>query len=202
MDALIVIFITGLVGLFVGMMKKPVLTLSITITGLVTALGVGGSTPSVLAFYLDDFDYHRNWFSITVLNSGLRGTIFNKKNNTKSLLTIERNTTNGLISQIGAVNTSPISMTILNTVSIAWYCVCCTVNGTLVTGYLNGSQVNTANLAAALDTSSDYMGIGASVLTTGSYHTGLISSIKFYNRALSASEVLQNFNATRGRFNI
>jgi NADH-quinone oxidoreductase subunit N len=37
MDALIVIFITGLVGLFVGMMKKPVLTLSITITGLVTA---------------------------------------------------------------------------------------------------------------------------------------------------------------------
>jgi len=142
------------------------------------------------------------WFSITVLNSGLRGVIFTKKNNTKSLLTIERNTTNGLISQIGAVNTSPISMTILNTVSIAWYCVSCTVNGTLATGYLNGSQVNTANLAAALDTSDDYMGIGASVLTTSSYHTGLISSIKFYNRALSATEIRQNFDATRGRFGI
>ncbi|MFM7682337.1 MAG: NADH-quinone oxidoreductase subunit N [Bacteroidota bacterium] len=37
MDALIVIFITGLVGLFVGMMKKPVLTLSISALGLVTA---------------------------------------------------------------------------------------------------------------------------------------------------------------------
>jgi NADH-quinone oxidoreductase subunit N len=37
MDALMVIFITGLVGLFVGMMKKPVLTVSISALGLVTA---------------------------------------------------------------------------------------------------------------------------------------------------------------------
>ena len=37
MDALIVIFITGLLGLFVGMMKKPVLTVSISALGLVTA---------------------------------------------------------------------------------------------------------------------------------------------------------------------
>jgi len=37
MDALIVIFITGLVGLFVGMMKKPVLTVSISAFGLVAA---------------------------------------------------------------------------------------------------------------------------------------------------------------------
>ena len=37
MDALIVIFITGLVGLFVGMMKKPVLTLSVSAIGLATA---------------------------------------------------------------------------------------------------------------------------------------------------------------------
>ena len=37
MDALIVIFITGLVGLFVGMMKKPVLTLTISSLGLVTS---------------------------------------------------------------------------------------------------------------------------------------------------------------------
>ncbi len=37
MDALIVIFITGLIGLFVGMMKKPVLSLSISVLGLISA---------------------------------------------------------------------------------------------------------------------------------------------------------------------
>lgn len=37
MDALIVIFIAGLIGLFVGMMKKPVLSLSISVIGLVSA---------------------------------------------------------------------------------------------------------------------------------------------------------------------
>jgi NADH-quinone oxidoreductase subunit N len=37
MDALIVIFIAGLIGLFVGMLKKPVLSLSISVIGLVSA---------------------------------------------------------------------------------------------------------------------------------------------------------------------
>ena len=35
MDALIVIFITGLISLFVGMLKKPYLTLGIIASGLV-----------------------------------------------------------------------------------------------------------------------------------------------------------------------
>jgi hypothetical protein len=34
------------------------------------------------------------------------------------------------------------------------------------------------------------------------YATGNISIIKAYNRALTAAEVQQNFNALRGRFNI
>jgi hypothetical protein len=37
MDALIVIFITALIGLFVGMMKKPNLTLAISVLGLSAA---------------------------------------------------------------------------------------------------------------------------------------------------------------------
>jgi hypothetical protein len=32
--------------------------------------------------------------------------------------------------------------------------------------------------------------------------SGNISQIKIYNRALSAQEVLQNFNSTRSRFNL
>ena len=34
------------------------------------------------------------------------------------------------------------------------------------------------------------------------YLVGNVSSLKFYNKALTASEISQNFNALRGRFGI
>ena len=40
MDALIVIFITGLIGLFTGLLKKPTLNLIITLCGLAVAFAV------------------------------------------------------------------------------------------------------------------------------------------------------------------
>jgi hypothetical protein len=53
---------------------------------------------------------------------------------------------------------------------------------------------------------------GFGMLTATSYNFGTIgstdrassafSSLKLYNRALSASEVLQNFNALRGRYGV
>ena len=50
--------------------------------------------------------------------------------------------------------------------------------------------------------------VGASVLKIGSYpppseyFNGNIASVKIYNRALSSSEILQNYNATKGRFGL
>jgi hypothetical protein len=37
---------------------------------------------------------------------------------------------------------------------------------------------------------------------TGQQWNGLIYSVKIYNRALSATEITQNFNSTRGRFQL
>jgi hypothetical protein len=34
------------------------------------------------------------------------------------------------------------------------------------------------------------------------YYRGIISKFKIYNKALTAQEVLQNYNATKGRFNL
>jgi hypothetical protein len=74
-------------------------------------------------------------------------------------------------------------------------------NGTTVSMYVNGvAQANTMNLA------------GFGMLTATSYNFGTIgstdrassafSSLKIYNRSLSAAEVSQNFNALRGRYGI
>lgn len=44
--------------------------------------------------------------------------------------------------------------------------------------------------------------LGAPGTGLGSYHNGKISNYLIYNKALSANEIKQNFNATRGRYGI
>lgn len=82
-----------------------------------------------------------------------------------------------------------------------WYCGAVTFNTT--SGwvlYLNGLQENTSISTTTF--------IGNGEILVGAYSTGAncftgrIASVLVYNRVLSASEVLQNFNANRNRFGI
>ena len=85
-----------------------------------------------------------------------------------------------------------------------WYHVIGTYNGTTVIQYVNG----------AVDTQLSYTGISQSggeiriagrwddLAGSGNYFPGDISVVRIYNTALQASEVVQNFNATRGRYGI
>jgi hypothetical protein len=47
-----------------------------------------------------------------------------------------------------------------------------------------------------------YIGSLENNLGLSRYWTGNIFQVKIYNRALSASEIQQNFNATRARFGV
>jgi hypothetical protein len=74
--------------------------------------------------------------------------------------------------------------------------------GANIRGYKNG--VLTTNSVAApagsvSGTTSLFLG---SNLGTGLYWAGEISNVSLYNRALTAAEIQQNFNALRGRFGI
>jgi hypothetical protein len=42
----------------------------------------------------------------------------------------------------------------------------------------------------------------ASILGTARFLTGNIAAVSIYNKALSSSEALQNYNALKGRFNL
>lgn len=86
-----------------------------------------------------------------------------------------------------------------------WY----QVVGTYTSGdrrlYINGIQVNSNATTGTLSTNASGASIGAYGGETGGhsyYYNGNISNVKIYNRALSASEVMQNFNAIRGRYGI
>ena len=97
----------------------------------------------------------------------------------------------------GAVEQSNTLMN-LNT----WYNICVTYLGnTIVLMYLNGVLDATKNTGATWGSGNTNPRLGS--WYNGSYpFGGKISNIQVYNRALSASEVQQNFNATRARFGI
>lgn len=75
-------------------------------------------------------------------------------------------------------------------------------SGTTHTLYGNGITNTTSGIVSAttLDTSSFYVARPNHV--SNSYYKGNIALVKLYNRALSSSEVLQNYNAIKSRFNL
>jgi hypothetical protein len=80
-----------------------------------------------------------------------------------------------------------------------WFCTAIVINGLSVTGYLNGTQDYTGAYSAF--TTQDYAVLGRH--GTGSYYyDGKIGKVSVYNNALTAAEVLQNYNATKSRFGL
>ena len=93
-------------------------------------------------------------------------------------------------------------------VTLSWTHICLVINNGICTLYVNGNQTITKTADTSVSLSGQY--------SIGSYFTetardtsndppqGIsdVSSFKIYNRALSLSEVLQNFNALRGRYGI
>jgi hypothetical protein len=83
-----------------------------------------------------------------------------------------------------------------------WCHIVMTYDGSLGYGYLNGSFITSGNIGSNSQTN------GVSLLSTftsaspSEVFAGRIAIARVYNRALSASEVLQNYNALRGRYGI
>ena len=70
--------------------------------------------------------------------------------------------------------------------------------------YINGvldSEGNTSN-DGALDAGADAAWLGGKVSASSEYFDGEIAQVRVYNRVLTAAEVLQNYNATKGRFGL
>lgn len=80
-----------------------------------------------------------------------------------------------------------------------WYHLVMTFNGSYAEGYLNGSYV-TGGTMTTNGSSNGVTTIGAYTSSGSEYLNGKIALVRIYNRSLTASEVLQNYNATKGRF--
>ena len=111
---------------------------------------------------------------------------------------------NGSYSLITNAPTNQISETSAGTLTTAnWYHIANVRNGSSIRIYLNGlDRTNTAVSHSNPASSSDSFKINyykGDYLISGQMR---ISQFLIYNRALSATEVMQNFNAMRERYNI
>ena len=77
-----------------------------------------------------------------------------------------------------------------------------TLSGTTQTLYINGASVSSNSSGAVPSLTGTALTIGNRSNLTGTYFGGNVYLTKFYNRALTASEILQNFNAYRTRYGI
>jgi hypothetical protein len=68
--------------------------------------------------------------------------------------------------------------------------------------YINGVAVTSDGQTGSLLTNASGMYIGAYGTGTGYFYNGALSICRVYNRVLSATEILQNFNAIRGRYGV
>ena len=83
-------------------------------------------------------------------------------------------------------------------------------NGGLMRGYVNGSQVITTSGITTISSNSNtgYLRMGGRGNNPGrpglstSYANANIALTQIYSKALSASEILQNYNALKSRFNL
>jgi hypothetical protein len=85
----------------------------------------------------------------------------------------------------------------------AWNHVICTYNGSTKIIYVNGVQAASVNASGTLRTGQTNQYIGKYGAATNNFpFNGRIGESRVYNIALSAAQVLQNYNATKGRFGL
>ena len=82
-----------------------------------------------------------------------------------------------------------------------WYMGTMTFDNTTARLYLNGVQTGSTTSGGPVTlNSTQSLTIGRRV--QGNYYDGNIAQVSIYNKALTAAEVAQNYNATRGRYGI
>jgi hypothetical protein len=84
-------------------------------------------------------------------------------------------------------------------VADTWYNIYITFKSGKQQIFLNGTLIKSATLSDTITFYNQEVWIGRSNFSSG-YTNGKITLFNYYNRELSAAEILQNYNATKSRF--
>ena len=136
------------------------------------------------------------WFEPTTSDTS-SNTMFSKANGygTAGNIILGYDGTN-LLSVIRGTSTNNFYTSLTST----WHEVAICWDGTTFKSYVNGSFVSNLSVGSATSQDTDVK-IGNSGNGNEPFN-GKISNVKVYTKALSASEIQQNYNALRGRYGI
>jgi hypothetical protein len=112
-------------------------------------------------------------------------------------------TVNGALLNFGTQNSSPIPHANYSTTTVntgAWFYGVATYDGSNVRIYINGNLESTNARTGTI--TSGAKNIGSNSGGSSEYFNGTIATVRVYNRAMSATEIQQNFNAQRTRYGI
>ena len=135
-----------------------------------------------------------SWFNVSAGGSGNRA-IAGRGNSTTSPFSIY--VTSSSILRVGLRGTGSNIATISSGV---WYNVVVTWDGSTAKAYLNGVFDTNCSVGSNSDISRDFLIGGSGINASIAPFNGKISSTLVHNRALTASEVEQNYNAIKGRY--
>ena len=93
-----------------------------------------------------------------------------------------------------------VTVTAASTIGV-WQHMMVTYDGTVMRMYRNGVQITSSTSSVNITNTTQTVGL-ASRSGAGSYFYGSLSAAKIYNRALTAAEVLQNYNALAPRYGL
>jgi len=138
------------------------------------------------------------WYKTTV---GINSYITTKSNDSFYLCVGPTGTTANKMSFFLNGTSGGWLQSIANANTGTWIYVSATWTGGVSYIYLNGILDISASRPGTLQTGTSTLNL-AYRLDGNSYLNGSIANFQLYNRALSASEVLQNYNATKARFGL
>ena len=151
------------------------------------------------------------WTYPTLLGTTRRGLVGNSYSFTPSngwfFSTAGANTNNTFFFSVGSDQAYRIAAA--DTLALnQWYYLTavCQNGGGSIELYRNGNVITSYAFSLQTTNTVTYttseLNIGARISTAIDPYSGSISQVQIYNRALSAQEVLQNYNATKTRFNL
>jgi hypothetical protein len=143
-----------------------------------------------------------SWIKPTTAGEGSAGRVY--QHSTGSLTGFICSLDNSAVSNGIQLNTyaiSGFSARIGNCITNnSWQHVVWAFSPGSVTFYVNGASVGTSSITSPSSyTSTDYIGNNSGATNT---FDGSISIVRLYRNTLTATEILQNFNAHRGRYGI
>ena len=145
------------------------------------------------------------WVTTDVTGSYKKIFITSENNGTQNVTAVYLSLGNSASSgaYFGVYNTSNTNATALHGSYLStgtWTHLTGTYDGSNVKIYVNGSLSSTTSLTGNIRTGSNGIGRISGYMSGNEIWDGKLASLKVYNKALTAAEVLSNYNATKGRF--